>query len=55
MRIAHILDVTRPDTKQLAPFIDPELNAGDLLITNQHTWHSAPRWHSYGRPLRNLP
>lgn len=39
---AHILDVTRPDTKQLAPFIDPELNAGDLLITNQHTWHSAP-------------
>ncbi len=39
---AHILDLTRPDTKQLAPFIDPELEAGDLLITNQHTWHSAP-------------
>ena len=39
---AHILDLTRPDTKQLAPFIDPELKAGDLLITNQHTWHSAP-------------
>ena len=39
---AHILDLTRPDTKDLAPFIDPELNAGDLLITNQHTWHSAP-------------
>ena len=39
---AHILDVTRPDTKQLAPFIDPELKAGDLLITNEHTWHSAP-------------
>ena len=39
---AHILDLTRPDTKELAPFIDPELNAGDLLITNQHTWHSAP-------------
>ena len=39
---AHILDLTRPDTKQLAPFIDPELNAGDLLITSEHTWHSAP-------------
>ena len=39
---AHILDLTRPDTKQLAPFIDPELKAGDLLITNEHTWHSAP-------------
>lgn len=39
---AHILDLTRPDTKDLAPFIDPELNAGDLLITSQHTWHSAP-------------
>jgi ectoine hydroxylase-related dioxygenase (phytanoyl-CoA dioxygenase family) len=39
---AHILDLTRPDTKQLAPFIDPELKAGDLLITNQHTWHRAP-------------
>ncbi len=39
---AHILDLTRPDTKQLAPFIDPELKAGDLLITSEHTWHSAP-------------
>ena len=39
---AHILDLTRPDAKQLAPFIDPELKAGDLLITNQHTWHRAP-------------
>ena len=39
---AHILDLTRPDTKQLARFIDPELKAGDLLITSQHTWHSAP-------------
>ena len=39
---AHILDLTRPDAKQLAPFIDPELKAGDLLITNQHTWHKAP-------------
>ncbi len=39
---AHILDLTRPDTKQLASFIDPELNAGDLLITSEHTWHSAP-------------
>ena len=39
---AHILDLTRPDTKQLAPFIDPELKAGDLLLTSEHTWHSAP-------------
>ena len=39
---AHILDLTRPDTKELAPFIDPELKAGDLLITSEHTWHSAP-------------
>ena len=39
---AHILDLTRPDTKDLAPFIDPELKAGDLLITSEHTWHSAP-------------
>ena len=39
---AHILDLTRPDAKQLPPFIDPELKAGDLLITNQHTWHRAP-------------
>ncbi len=39
---AHILDLTRPDPTQLNPFIDPELKAGDLLITNQHTWHKAP-------------
>jgi len=39
---AHILDLTRPDTKDLAPFIDPELKAGDLLLTSEHTWHSAP-------------
>ena len=39
---AHILDLTCPDTKDLAPFIDPELKAGDLLLTSEHTWHSAP-------------
>ena len=39
---AHILDLTRPDAEQLAPFIDPELKAGDLLVVNEHVWHKAP-------------
>ena len=39
---AHILDVNRPDAKALAPFIDPELKAGDLLVVNEHVWHKAP-------------
>ncbi len=39
---AHILDLNRPDAKQLAPFIDPELKAGDLLVVNEHVWHKAP-------------
>ena len=39
---AHILDVNRPDAKELAPFIDPELKAGDLLVVNEHVWHKAP-------------
>ena len=39
---AHIRDLTRPDATQLAPFIDPELKAGDLLLANGHTWHKAP-------------
>ncbi|RKU08108.1 hypothetical protein C6503_23275 [Candidatus Poribacteria bacterium] len=39
---AHILDLTRPDAKELAPFIDPELKAGDLLVVNEHVWHKAP-------------
>ena len=39
---ARILDLTRPDAKQLPPFIDPELKAGDLLLANEHTWHKAP-------------
>ena len=39
---AHILDLTRPDAKQLPPFIDPELKAGDLLVVNEHVWHKAP-------------
>ncbi len=38
----HILDLTRPDAKQLPPFIDPELKAGDLLVVNEHVWHKAP-------------
>ena len=39
---AHILDLARPDPEQLAPFIDPELKAGDLLVVNEHVWHKAP-------------
>ena len=39
---AQIRDLTRPDADQLAPFIDPELEAGDLLLANEHTWHKAP-------------
>ena len=39
---AHILDLNRPDAKALAPFIDPELKAGDLLVVNEHVWHKAP-------------
>ena len=39
---AHILDITGPDRKQLPPFIDPELKAGDLLVVNEHVWHEAP-------------
>ena len=39
---AHILDLKRPDAEQLAPFIDPELKAGDLLVVNEHVWHKAP-------------
>jgi ectoine hydroxylase-related dioxygenase (phytanoyl-CoA dioxygenase family) len=38
----HIQDLTGPDPKQLPPFIDPDLKAGDLLLANQHTWHLAP-------------
>ena len=39
---SHILDLNRPDAEQLAPFIDPELKAGDLLVVNEHVWHKAP-------------
>ena len=39
---ARILDVPRPDAKQLAEFIDPELKAGDVLLMHGHTWHNAP-------------
>ena len=39
---AHILDLTRPDSEMLPPFIDPELKAGDLLVVNEHVWHKAP-------------
>ena len=39
---AHILDLSAPDARQLPPFIDPELTAGDLLVVNEHVWHQAP-------------
>ena len=39
---AHVWDLTRPDATQLAPFIEPQLKAGDLLLANEHTWHKAP-------------
>ena len=39
---AHVLDLTPPDARQLPPFIDPELRAGDLLVVNEHVWHEAP-------------
>ena len=39
---AHVLDLTAPDARQLPPFIDPELRAGDLLVVNEHVWHEAP-------------
>ena len=39
---ATIWDVPRPDAKQLPEFIDPELNAGDLLLMHGCTWHKAP-------------
>ncbi|MFT5087446.1 MAG: ectoine hydroxylase-related dioxygenase (phytanoyl-CoA dioxygenase family) [Candidatus Latescibacterota bacterium] len=39
---ALVKDLVRPKREDLAPFIDPELKAGDLLLTNEHTWHEAP-------------
>ena len=39
---ARIWDLTRPDASRLAPFVDPQLKAGDLLLVNEHTWHKAP-------------
>ena len=39
---AHVLDLTAPDARELPPFIDPELRAGDLLVVNEHVWHEAP-------------
>ena len=39
---ARILDVAKPDRKQLGPFVDPELKAGDLLLLNMYAWHEPP-------------
>jgi len=39
---ARIWDVSRPDAKQLPDFIDPDLQAGDLLLLHGGTWHKAP-------------
>ena len=39
---ARILDVSAPDRARLAPFVDPELKAGDLLLMNMYAWHEPP-------------
>ncbi len=39
---ARIKDVRGPDWEKLAPFIDPELKAGDLLLMDGRTWHLPP-------------
>ncbi|NKB72050.1 MAG: hypothetical protein GKR89_33650 [Candidatus Latescibacteria bacterium] len=39
---ARILEVDKPDREQLAPFVDPELKAGDLLLMNMYAWHDPP-------------
>jgi ectoine hydroxylase len=39
---APVQDLVPPNREDLAPFIDPELKAGDLLLADEHTWHEAP-------------
>ena len=39
---AHVQDLTPVDKEKMAPFIDPDLKAGDLLVTSAYTWHKAP-------------
>jgi hypothetical protein len=39
---AHIYDLLPLDKTEMPPFIDPELKAGDLLVTSAYTWHKAP-------------
>jgi len=39
---APILDVTAPDKDKMAPFIDPGLKTGDLLLMDGRTWHLPP-------------
>lgn len=39
---AHVQDLNAVDRDKMAPFIDPELKAGDLLVTSGYTWHNAP-------------
>ncbi|AWT59791.1 MAG: hypothetical protein DF168_00986 [Candidatus Moanabacter tarae] len=39
---ARIRDLSCPNKDRLGPFIDPELNTGDLLLMHGHTWHFPP-------------
>jgi hypothetical protein len=39
---ARIQDLAPIDKSEMAPFIDPGLKAGDLLVTSAYTWHEAP-------------
>lgn len=39
---AHIHDLAPLDKNEMPPFIDPELKAGDLLVTSAYAWHKAP-------------
>ena len=36
------VSVTTPDKSKLGPFVDAELNCGDLLLLHGNTWHEAP-------------
>ena len=42
MADARTRSVTAPDESTLGPFIDPELERGDLLLLHGNTWHQAP-------------
>ena len=39
---ARVTRVARAQASQLAPFVDPQLRAGDVLLMHGFMWHSAP-------------